>query len=131
MIPWKLIGSAQAPARGSELRLYQRGGEFSIRADGLELMNSRVHSSEEALAQLACERIKDCPKPRVLVAGLGMGFTLAATLSGLGGSAEVIVSERLPEVVNWNRGSLGELANHPLRDSRLAPTPVIRVFIRV
>ncbi len=119
MLSWELLGTAQAPEGGSELRLYRRGGEFSIRADGLELMNSRVHSSEEALAQLACERINNCPRPRVLVGGLGMGFTLAAALACLDELAAVVVSERVPEVVEWNRGPLGELAQHPLRDSRV------------
>ena len=107
MIPWELLESACAPKGGGELRLYQRGNEFSIRVDGRELMNSRVYSSEDALARLACERVASCPNPRVLVGGLGMGFTLAAALSDLGSQAEVIVSELVPEVVEWNRGALG------------------------
>jgi spermidine synthase len=119
MKPWELLGVAQAREDGSELRLYRRDAEFSIRADGLELMNSRVHSSEEALGQLACERIQDRPKACVLVAGLGMGFTLAAALATLGASAKVLVSERVPEVVKWNRGPLGELARNPLADPRV------------
>ena len=104
---------------GAELRLYRRGGEFSIRLEGRELMNSRVHASEEALGRLACERIADRPGARVLVGGLGMGFTLAAALSTLGADADVVVSELVPEVVSWSRGPLGELANHPLRDPRV------------
>ncbi len=119
MIPWEHLETARVPDGGGELRLYQRGNEFSIRVDGRELMNSRVHSSEDALARLACERLTDCSNPRVLVAGLGMGFTLAAALSDLGPRAEVIVSELIPEVVKWNRGPLGDLANHPLRDPRV------------
>jgi spermidine synthase len=119
VISWELLGSARAPEGGGELRLYQRGSEFSIRVDGRELMNSRVYSSEEALAHLTCERLAGCPNPRVLVGGLGMGFTLAAALSDLGPRAEVIVSELVPEVVEWNRGPLGELAKHPLRDPRV------------
>jgi spermidine synthase len=117
--PWELLETADAPEGGGELRLYQRGNEFSIRVDGRELMNSRVFSSEEALARLACERLVNCPDPRVLVGGLGMGFTLAAALSALGPEARVIVSELVPGVVEWNRGPLGDLANHPLRDLRV------------
>ena len=120
MIPWKLIDRAKAPEGGSELRLYRRGAEFSIRADGLELMNSRVSFSEEELARLACERIRETSTPCVLVGGLGMGFTLAAALESLSVSAQVIVSERIPEVVKWNLGSLGELTHYPLRDSRVS-----------
>jgi spermidine synthase len=119
MIPWELIDRAIAPEGGSELCLYQRGGEYSIRADGLELMNSRVNFSEEELARVVCERIKSSSAPCVLVGGLGMGFTLAAALACLSPAAEIIVSERIPEVVKWNRGSLGELSNHPIRDSRV------------
>lgn len=119
MNPWELLESASAPKGGGELRLYQRGNEFSIRVDGVELMNSRVYSSEDAMARLACERVADRPNPRVLVGGLGMGFTLAAALSDLGPQAEVIVSELVPEVVQWNLGPLGDLANHPLRDPRV------------
>ncbi len=120
MIRWELIGEAAVRGTGAELRLYRRGGEFSIRLEGRELMNSRAHASEEALGRLACERIADRPRPRVLVGGLGMGFTLAAALAELVPDAEVTVSELVPEVVAWCRGELGELAGHPLRDPRVA-----------
>ena len=120
MIQWELLDTAAVRDAGAELRLYRRGGEFSIRLEGRELMNSRVRASEEALGRLACQRIADRPSARVLVGGLGMGFTLAAALSKLGPDADVIVSELVPEVVSWNRGALGELAKHPLRDPRVA-----------
>jgi spermidine synthase len=120
LIQWELLDAAAIRDTGAELRLYRRGGEFSIRLEGRELMNSRVHASEEALGRLACERIADRPRARVLVGGLGMGFTLEAALSRLSSDAEVIVSELVPEVVSWNRGALGELANYPLRDPRVA-----------
>ncbi len=119
MIRWELLDTAAVRETGAELCLYRRGGEFSIRLEGRELMNSRVHGSEEALGELACERIADRPKARVLVGGLGMGFTLAAALSKLGPDAVVVVSELVPEVVSWSRGVLGELAKHPLRDPRV------------
>jgi spermidine synthase len=119
MIPWELVDCAKAPEGGSELHLYRRGAEYSIRADGLELMNSRVSFSEEELARLVCGRINAAGSPSVLVGGLGMGFTLAAALACLSASAEVVVSERISEVVKWNRDLLGEFAKHPLRDSRV------------
>jgi spermidine synthase len=119
VIQWELLEAAAVRHAGAELCLYRRGGEFSIRLEGRELMNSRVHASEEALGELACERIADRPSPRVLVGGLGMGFTLAALLSKLGPDADVIVSELVPEVVSWNHGALGELAKYPLRDARV------------
>lgn len=119
MIPWKLLDTAQVPGNGGELRLYRRGDEFSIKiADGGELMNSRIHGSEEALAELACGKIADRSRPRVLIGGLGMGFTLAAALHHLGADAEVVVAELVPAVVVWNRGPLGEHAGHPLEDKR-------------
>jgi len=119
MIPWELLDSAQVPGDGGELCLYRRGTEFSIRANGRELMNSLVHGSEEALAELACDRIADCLRPRVLVGGLGMGFTLAAALQRLGTRARVVVAELVPAVVTWNEGPLAELAGYPLQDRRV------------
>jgi spermidine synthase len=119
MNPWTLLESASIPGNGGELRLYQRCEEFSITLVGRgELMSSRVHGSEEALGELACARVADRAQPRVLIGGLGMGFTLAAALKALGPTAEVVVAELVLEVVQWNRGLLGEPAGHPLRDAR-------------
>jgi spermidine synthase len=120
MAKWQQLGSANIPNDGGELRLLQRDREFSIRLSGIrgELMNSRVHGSEEALAEIGCERLKSTENARVLVGGLGMGFTLAAALRSLTSSASVTVAELIPEVVEWNRGPLGECAGRPLQDSR-------------
>jgi spermidine synthase len=119
MMPWKLLDRAQVPERGEELRLYQRGGEFSIRVDGRELMNSRAHGSEGALAELACARIAYRPCPRVLIGGLGMGYTTAAALHRLGADGQVVVAELVPAVMAWNRGLLANLAGRPLEDARV------------
>jgi spermidine synthase len=119
MIPWELLDRAQVPGNSGELRLYRRGREFSIRVNGCELMNSRAHGSEDALAELACARIADRPRPRVLIGGLGMGYTLASALHRLGASARVVVAELVPAVVEWNRGPLADLAGHPLQDARV------------
>ncbi len=120
MTPWILLDNAQVPGNGGELRLYQRGDEFSIKVvGGSELMNSRVHGSEDALAERTCARLVDCVQPRLLIGGLGMGFTLAATLRQVGDQAQVVVAEIVPAVVAWNRGPLGEHAGHPLRDPRV------------
>jgi spermidine synthase len=115
-----LIGSARLPDGGEELRLYRRGKEFSLRIGGDDLMNSRAHESEEALADLACARIAGRPRPRVLVGGLGMGYTAAAALKRIGPAGRVVVAELVPEVVEWNRGPLAELAGRPLEDGRLS-----------
>ena len=120
MIPWELLGCAQVPGGGEELRLYKRGEEFSIRVNGRELMNSRAHGSEDALAELACAKIADRHRPRVLIGGLGMGYTTAAALRRLGPGAQVVVAELVPEVVEWNRGSLADLAGNPLQDARVS-----------
>ncbi len=120
MTPWVLLDSAEVPGNGGELRLYRRGDEFSIKIAGRgELMNSRVHGSEEALAELGCARLAGCANPRLLIGGLGMGFTLAAALRQLGDQAQLVVAELVPAVVAWNRGPLGELAGYPLQDSRV------------
>ena len=120
MTPWTLLDSAAVPGNGGELSLYQRGGEFSIKIAGRgELMNSRAHGSEDALAELTCARLVDCAQPRLLIGGLGMGFTLAATLRHIGQQAQVVVAELVPAVVSWNRGPLGEHSGHPLLDPRV------------
>lgn len=118
MIPYKLIDSATHA--GTTLRLYQHGDEYSIRVDKAgELMNSRAHHSEEVLAELACNMIAGREKPRLLVGGLGMGFTLAAVLSYSNTNARVTVSELFPAVVRWNRDYMGQLAGFPLNDVRV------------
>jgi len=119
MRPWELLDTATVPGEGSELRLYRRGEEFSIKTGYTELMNSRVHGSEDALAEMACLRIADRPTPRLLIGGLGMGFTLAAALKQLGAEAEVVVAELVPAVVEWNQGPLASLAGNPLDDQRV------------
>ncbi|MBA4374315.1 MAG: hypothetical protein C0402_15800 [Thermodesulfovibrio sp.] len=119
MIPWELLDRALVPGDGGELRLCRRGKEFSIRIDGQELMNSSAHGSEDALAELACTRVRSRSGARVLVGGLGMGYTLAATLRLLGEGGRVVVAELVPAVVAWNRGPLGVLAGHPLQDDRV------------
>ena len=120
MIPWIFLDSAPVPGGKGELRLYQRGREHSIMVDGQELMNSRVHSSEDALAELVCARLTGLPMPRMLIGGLGMGYTLGAALSKLGPQAEVLVAELVPAVVEWNRGYLAEFAGYPLQDPRVS-----------
>jgi spermidine synthase len=121
MIPATLLGTANIPNNGGELRLTQRENDFSIRLKGVggELMNSRVHSSELALAELGCAHIQGLQKTTVLVGGMGMGFTLAAALSATSGSSSVVVAELVPEVIEWNRGPLGECAGRPLDDARV------------
>ncbi len=119
MICWELLDSAPVPGAESELGLYRRGAEFSIRVGNRELMNSRVHGSEEALAALAVARIAGRSQPTILIGGLGMGFTLAAALRHVRPQARVEVVELVPAVVAWNRGPLAHLAGHPLRDARV------------
>jgi len=119
MTPWELLDTTAVPDGGGELRLCRRGDEYSISVGHLELMNSRVHGSEEALAELTCQRLEGRAGLRVLVGGLGMGFTLAAALKHLGADAEVLVAELVPAVVAWNRDVLSQLAGCPLKDSRV------------
>jgi spermidine synthase len=119
VIPWELVSTARVPGADGELKLYRRGDEFAIRIGGAELMNSEVHASEDALAEAACERLPDRTRPRILVGGLGMGFTVATALRQLGARAKVVVAELVPAVIEWNHGPLGHLAGYPLRDRRV------------
>jgi len=119
MIPWELLDSTPVPGGSETLYLYRRDTEFSIRVDGCELMNSRVHGSEDALAELVCERLGKHSSPKVLIGGLGMGYTAAAALKNLGPQAQVVVAELVPAVVLWNQGPLAHLAGCPLEDSRI------------
>ena len=116
--PFELLGQTVAPD-GSVMKLTRRDDEYLILVDGAVLMSSRMHGSEEALASLACQQIRNLPQPAVLIGGLGMGFTLRATLSLLPSHATVVVAELLPAVVAWNRGPLGPLAGHPVLDQRV------------
>jgi spermidine synthase len=116
--PWELLGRARTP-EGEEMALMRQDRELVILASGKPLMSSRNHGSEEALATLTCGGLRSHPHPRVLVGGLGMGFTLRATLDQLPEGADVVVAELMPAIVEWNHGPLGELAGHPLEDPRV------------
>jgi spermidine synthase len=114
-----LVDVAPIPG-GGELRLFAEGEHFSIKIAGAgDLMSTRMHGSEDALARISCERIKAVNNPRMLIGGLGMGFTLAAALAVLGRDAKLIVAELVPRVVDWNRGPLGRHAGFPLNDARV------------
>lgn len=114
-----LIDTAPIPG-GGELRLFQDGAHYSIKIAGTgDLMSTRMHGSEDALAEIACRRIAGRAQPCVLIGGLGFGFTLAAALKHLGADARVVVAELVAGVVDWNRGSLGAHAGDPLADPRV------------
>jgi len=116
--PFELLDQTLSP-EGTVMKLMRRGDEYIILADGAILMSSRMHGSEEALATFACQRARTVKQPSVLIGGLGMGFTLRATLDLLPPHATVVVAELVPAVVEWNRGPLGPLAGHPLKDRRV------------
>lgn len=119
MIPWKEIDRANVPGQTSDIILSSRGSEFSIRIAGTELMNSRIHGSEDALAKLTCQCIQKKSSLKVLIGGLGMGYTLSAALEHLQSDTRIIVSELVPAVVRWNREYLGHLSGMPLDDPRV------------
>ena len=119
MIPWSLIDSAQVPGGREDLRLMRRGAEFSIRLGQNELMNSRLSGSVQALATIACERIRDRSEQRMLIGGLGMGFTLRAALAALGPAARIVVAELVPAVLVWARGPMAEIFGESLTDPRV------------
>jgi spermidine synthase len=118
MIAWELLAQTSTPD-GSDMRLTRQGHDYVILVNGKTLMSSRMHGSEEALATIACGQARTLEQPRVLVGGLGMGFTLRATLDLLPPGATVRVVELVPAVVEWNRGPLGAVAGYPLNDRRV------------
>ncbi len=118
MIPWKQIDTTGVPGSDVELRLMQRGNEFSMKLGQNELMSSRLSGSEEALATLACRRLEAVKAPHLLIGGLGMGFTLRAALAVLGPKARITVAELLPAVIAWARGPMAEIFGDSLGDPR-------------
>jgi spermidine synthase len=118
MIPWVELASTTLP-RGGVLRLMRRGQEFSIKLGVAELMTSAQFGSEEALATLSAAKLAGRAAPRVLIGGLGMGFTLRAALTAFGADAKIIVAELVPEVVGWARGPMAELFGASLDDARV------------
>jgi spermidine synthase len=116
--PIELLGQALS-RDGTVLKLIRRSDEYVILANGKSLMSSRMHGSEEALATFACRNVTALERPSVLIGGLGMGFTLRATLDLLSPNATVVVAEIVPAVVEWNRGPLAALAGNPLADARV------------
>jgi spermidine synthase len=119
MTPRVTIDTADIPGGGGQLRLIRRGAEFSIMLGANELMNSRLSGSEEALAALSCGPIAGRQGARVLIGGLGMGFTLRAALGVLGADAEVVVAELVPAVVAWARGPLVDVFAGSMDDARV------------
>jgi spermidine synthase len=118
MIPWVELARTTIPG-GGEMRLKRRGDEFSIMLSNNELMNSRLWGSEEALATLTQERLGARKKPKVLIGGLGMGFTLRAALKAFGPDAVIEVAELVPAVVDWARGPMAPIFGDCLDDPRV------------
>jgi spermidine synthase len=118
MIPWEHLDTARIPD-GGELKLMRRGAELSIMSGSIELMNSRLSGSEKALASLSLARLTGRPKLRILIGGLGMGFTLRAALDELPADAQVVVSELVPAVVTWARGPMAAVFEGCLDDPRV------------
>jgi spermidine synthase len=117
--PLEEIARAKVPGDDGEITLHKRGTEFSIRTAGKELMNSRQHASEDILAKLTCSRLGRKTGQKILIGGLGMGYTLAAALEHSEPDTRITVCELIPAVVEWNRTFMGHLAGRPLEDPRV------------
>lgn len=113
-----LIDKAATPD-GGVIALYEHDGSYTIRINGHELMSTRRHDSEEALATRACQPLRQHEKVRVLIGGLGFGFTLRAALHQLGADAQVVVAEIIPAVVSWNRNPAYPFGGPALADPRV------------
>ena len=118
MKPRELLATAQIPG-GDELRLYNRDTDFIIALGPNELMSSRLSGSEEALALLTCDRLQNQESPHLLIGGYGMGFTLRAALARLGPQARFTVVELIPDIIEWARGPMADLAANCLDDPRV------------
>ena len=118
MLPRELLGTAQVPG-GEELKLFAHGRDFMIVMGHNELMSTRMRGSEEALATMTLDRLKGRSDPRLLIGGYGMGFTLRAALARLGPQGHVTVAELVPEIIQWARGPMAELAAGCLDDPRV------------
>ena len=116
--PLERLGEARTP-NGTLLALYRHDGAYLIRADGVELMSTRRHLSEDRLAEVACAPVRALPQARVLIGGLGLGFTLRAALRQLRDDAEVVVAELVPEVVAWNADPRFGLSVEAMSDPRV------------
>ena len=143
MIPRILLGTAQIPG-GAELKLFSHGRDFMIVLAGNELMSTRMRFSEETLATMTLERLENSHAPQLLIGGYGMGFTLRAALAELSSGAKVTVAELLPEIIEWARGPMAEVAAGCLSDPRvrlrmgdvyeailLAPEPLDAILLDV
>jgi len=116
--PWETVASV--PTAAGPLDLRRRGEkDFLITIRGRVLMTSAAHRSEDALAKLACEGLRNKPGARVLVSGLGMGYTLRSALDELAADAEVVVAELNAVVAEWCEGPLGPLTANAARDPRV------------
>ena len=129
MKPLERLGDARTPD-GTVLSLFRHDGAYLIRADGVELMSTRRHLSEDRLAELACAPYRDAPNARVLIGGLGLGFTLRAALRVLPPDAEVVVAELVAEVIEWNANPAYALSAEAMRDPRVqvVHADVVRVL---
>lgn len=117
MTLWETLARVATPC-GDDIHLRQRGDIFEIRYNGIELMSNLNHHSEDQLALRLLQRM-DFKAKRILIGGLGMGFTLRAVLNVARVDAEITVCELIPDIVTWNRGPLAHLANRPLDDPRV------------
>lgn len=118
MLPREILGTATTPS-GEPLSLVREGVTFVVRVRNEVLMSSRVHGSEEAMADVMRAAIGDRRRARVLIGGLGLGYTLRACLDRLAVDAEVVVRELVPAIAQWNRELVGDLAGRPLEDARV------------
>jgi spermidine synthase len=117
MKPWRRLATAKAPD-GGELVLWQRDDEFVVRVNGAELMSSRRHGSEEAMAAAAGSTITR-RRARILIGGLGFGFTLRATLDRLAVDGRIELVEISRDIIDWNQRWLGHLNGAALGDPRV------------
>ncbi len=118
MKPFEFLEEARAPD-GTALTLHRHDGSYIMRVNGVELMSSRRSNSELRLAELVCAPLRDQPGTRVVIGGLGLGFTLQAALRLLPADAQIVVVEIVQAVIDWNRDPRYALAGAAMDDPRV------------
>ncbi len=118
MKPFRNLAATRTPD-GSQFTLHEHDGEFFLKLNGRQLMSTTSTSSEILLSQVACEGLARHREPRVLIGGLGLGYSLQRVLEAVGERAIVEVAELLPEVVAWNREFLMNVNGRLLCDPRV------------
>ncbi len=118
MKPTRTLGETKTPD-GSRFSLHEHDGDYFLKINGEQLMSSTWTLSERLLADIGCPGVPPVEAKRILIGGLGLGFSMKRALEITGPDAEIVVAELLPEVADWNREHLQHVNGHLMKDPRV------------